>query len=69
MAHNVYSIASSRKMKWQASPIVFPTKVEYPEPEDKLGCVRCLVWGAVFEALFCVAALAAWLSIHLLCAQ
>jgi hypothetical protein len=62
MAHNVYSIVSSRKMKWQHTPIVLPTKVEYAEPEDRLGCARCVVWGLIFEAAFCIAALAAWLT-------
>jgi hypothetical protein len=49
MAHNVHSIVSSSKMKWQHMPIVLPTKVEYPEPENRLGCARCLVWGLVFK--------------------
>jgi hypothetical protein len=64
MAHNVYSIVSSRKMKWQDTPIVFPTKVEYPEHEDRLGCARCLVWGLVFEAVLSIVAVAAWLTWH-----
>ena len=62
MAHNVYSIVSPRKMKWQDTPIVLPIKVEYPEHEDKLGCARCLVWGIIFEAVLCIAAIAAWLT-------
>jgi hypothetical protein len=62
MAHNVYSIAPSKKMKWQDMPIMFPTKIEYPEHEDKLGWARCLIWGLVFEAAFSIAALAAWLT-------
>jgi hypothetical protein len=55
MTHNVYSIEWSRKM-----PIVFP-KAEH---EDKLCCARCLVWGVIFEAVFCIAAIVAWLSIR-----
>lgn len=62
MAHNVYSIVSSRKMKWQDAPIVFPTEVEYSEHEDRLGCARCLVWGLIFEAVFCIVAVSAWLT-------
>jgi hypothetical protein len=57
MTHNVHSIEWSRK-----TPIMFPTKVEYPEHEDKLGCARCLVWGVIFEAVFCIAAIGAWLT-------
>jgi hypothetical protein len=64
MAHNVYSIVSSRKMKWQDTPIAFQTRVKCTEHEDKLRCVRYLVWGLIFEVLFCIAALAAWLGIH-----
>jgi hypothetical protein len=56
MAHNAHSIEWSRK-----TPIVFPTK---PEHEDKLGCVRGLVWGVIFEAVFSIAAIVVWLSVR-----
>jgi hypothetical protein len=49
-------------MKWQDAPIVFPTEVEYSEHEDRLGCARCLVWGLIFEAVFCIVAVSAWLT-------
>jgi hypothetical protein len=49
-------------MKWQNTPIVSPTKLEYPEHEDELGCARCLVWGIIFDAVFCIAAMAVWLA-------
>jgi hypothetical protein len=64
MPHNIYSIASSRKMKWQDTLIVLPAKVEYPEHEDGLGCARGLVWGLIFEAVLCIVAIAAWLTWH-----
>jgi hypothetical protein len=62
MAHNVYSIVSSRKMKWQDKPVVFPAKFKYPRYGDKLGCPRCLVWGVIFEGVFCIVAVSAWLT-------
>ncbi len=64
MAHNVYSIVSSRKMKWLGTPSVFPPKVEYFEHEDNLGCVRCLVWAVILEAVFSILAIGVWLSVR-----
>jgi hypothetical protein len=41
-----------------------PTKFVGLMREDRLGCVRSIVWCVVFEAVICIAAIALWLSIR-----
>jgi hypothetical protein len=48
----------------RGSPGVTPTKFVGPMREDRLGCVRSIVWIVFIEVVVCVAALAVWLSIH-----
>jgi hypothetical protein len=42
------------------APGVFPDDVEELDEEDRLGCVRGVLWSLVFEAALVIAAVIYW---------
>jgi hypothetical protein len=68
MTHNTGSIGRGQaSWRGERSQIVFPTEFMDSQRDDGLGCVRCLVWGIVFEGSICIAVVVGWslwISIH-----
>jgi hypothetical protein len=61
MTHNPCSIGRGQQ-EWlgKRSQMVFPTELIDSRHEDKVGCVRCLVWGFLFEGAICAALVVGW---------
>jgi hypothetical protein len=58
MTHDTGSIGrGQQEWRGERSNTVFPTEFISSRHEDKLGLVRCLVCGFVFEGAICVVAL------------
>jgi hypothetical protein len=61
MTHNTGSIGrGQQEWRGERSNSVFSTELISSPHEDKLGFVRCLVWGFVFEGAICVVAAVGW---------
>lgn len=41
-------------------PIEFPISLVEPVREDRLGAIRCVVWGLLFEVAVCIVVALAW---------
>jgi hypothetical protein len=61
MTHNTGSIGrGQQEWRGERSNTVFPKEFNSSRHEDKLGFVRCLVRGFVFEGAICVVGLVGW---------
>lgn len=60
MTNNVGPVGRSGKVMPREFAIVFPRQFVDPEYETRLGCIRYLVWCAVFEVGLSIAVVLVW---------